>query len=151
MGFKSISDYDADPLFQSMVAVGVVDESVFGFKLSDSGAELFLGGTNSDLYTGDFTYVPVTEEGYWQVEMGGFDVDDQSVVGTMTSIIDTGTTLIISDSTSAQAIYSQISGSQSIGDGLYSSEFLSIPDCRASLTWIVCSPLRFFYLDQHYF
>ena len=62
MGFKSISDYNANPPFQSMIAAGVVDDDVFGFKFADSGSELYLGGVNDDLYTGSFTWVPVTDE-----------------------------------------------------------------------------------------
>jgi cathepsin D len=62
MGFQSISVYNAPPLFQSLIAEGVVTSQVFGFKLATSGSELFLGGTNSALYTGDFTWVSLTIE-----------------------------------------------------------------------------------------
>ncbi|KAI0310964.1 acid protease [Amylostereum chailletii] len=120
MGFKSISDYDANPPFQNMIAAGSVDDSVFGFKLSTSGSELYLGGTNSNLYTGSFTYVPVTTEGYWQVTLGALNVNGKKVVSSTTSIVDTGTTLLIGDSTNVKAVYDLIPGSKDAGDGTYS-------------------------------
>ena len=62
MGFQSISSYNASPLFQTLISDGVVTSQVFGLKFATSGSELFLGGTNSALYTGDFTWVPLTTE-----------------------------------------------------------------------------------------
>ena len=62
MAFESISVYGASPTFQTLISEGAVTASVFGFKFATSGSELFLGGTNSDLYTGDFTWVPLTTE-----------------------------------------------------------------------------------------
>jgi cathepsin D len=41
---------------------GVVTSPVFSFKLSSSGSELYLGGTNNKLYTGDLTWVSLTIE-----------------------------------------------------------------------------------------
>lgn len=146
MGFKSISDYNANPPFQSMVAAGAVDESVFGFKLAESGSELYLGGTNSNLYSGDFTYVPVTDEvsillsgiegagadlcasqGYWQVNMDAFNVNGKKVVSSTSSIIDTGTTLIVGDTASVKAVYAKISGSKDQGDGTWSGKLFDPP------------------------
>jgi cathepsin D len=62
MGFQAISRCNAPPLFQTLISAGVVTSQVFGFKFATSGSELFLGGTNSALYTGDFTWIPLTVE-----------------------------------------------------------------------------------------
>ena len=62
MGFQSISRYNATPLFQALVSQDVVTSPVFGFKLGTSGSELYLGGTNGNLYTGDFTWVSLENE-----------------------------------------------------------------------------------------
>jgi cathepsin D len=62
MGFQSISDFNAPPVFQTLIAEGAVTSPVFGFKFDTTGSELFLGGTNSALFTGDFTWVSLTFE-----------------------------------------------------------------------------------------
>ena len=61
LAFESISRFNASPVFQTLISEGVLDSPVFGFKLATSGSELFLGGTNSNLYTGKFTWVPLTK------------------------------------------------------------------------------------------
>ena len=60
MGFRSISVYNASPVFQTFVDNDAVTSPVFAFKLADSGSELYLGGVNNALYTGDFTWLPIT-------------------------------------------------------------------------------------------
>jgi cathepsin D len=62
MSFKSLSNFAADPVFDTLVSQGAVPESVFAFKLASSGSELRVGGVNSALYKGSFTYTPVTEK-----------------------------------------------------------------------------------------
>jgi cathepsin D len=64
MAFESLSEYEASPVFQTLVAQGAVDSdsATFGFKFASSGSELFLGGTNSKLYKGGFTWVPISVE-----------------------------------------------------------------------------------------
>ena len=60
MGFQSISQFNASPVFQTLVSEGVLSSSVFGTKFAANGSELFIGGTNSALFTGSFTYLPLT-------------------------------------------------------------------------------------------
>jgi cathepsin D len=62
MGFKEISDYEADPVFQTLVAHGKTTKPVFAFKMTASDSELYLGGTNGAKYQGKFTYTPVTQK-----------------------------------------------------------------------------------------
>jgi hypothetical protein len=62
LAFQSVSIYNATPVFESIVSEGQTDEPVFSFKLATSGSELYLGGANSTLYTGDFAYTPVTQQ-----------------------------------------------------------------------------------------
>ena len=60
MAYQTISQYNSPPVFQNLVSYKQVTSPVFSFKLSTSGSELLLGGANSELYSGSFTYVPVT-------------------------------------------------------------------------------------------
>jgi len=88
MGFQTISEYNAPPVFQSLVAQGQTDSPVFAMKLTASGAELSLGGLDSDLYTGQVTYVPVTKQGYWQTTFDALNVGGQGVVSSTACIVD---------------------------------------------------------------
>ncbi|KAJ7592923.1 acid protease [Mycena floridula] len=131
MAFQSISEYDAPPVFQSLVESDTTTASVFGFKLAQNGSELYIGGTNVDLHNGDFSYAPVTKEGYWQVSMDAVSINGKGVLPKTESIIDTGTTLIIGDTKAVKDMYAAIPGSKdassSVGDGFYTVPCDSIP------------------------
>jgi cathepsin D len=62
MAFPQISVFGKNPFFQTLVAEGAHIALQFSFKLADSGSELFLGGSNSSLFTGDFTNLDVTQQ-----------------------------------------------------------------------------------------
>ncbi|PVF94542.1 acid protease [Serendipita vermifera] len=123
MGFQSISEYNAPPVFQSLVSAGQTSDPVFAMKLTEQGSELTLGGLADNLYTGDITYVPVTQEGYWQVNFDSLNVGGKAVVQSTPCIVDSGTTLVIGDTQSVADFYSKISEAKAdstIGDGFYS-------------------------------
>lgn len=145
MGYQSISAFNAPPFFQTLVAEGKVSQPVFAFKLStaSSGSELYLGGVDSKLYTGTFVYAPVTTKGYWQVKMDAVSVMSGTGKATMQvgqniqAVIDTGTTLVLGDSTTVKALYASIPGSKdassTYGQGYYTVPCSSIP--TVSLTF----------------
>ncbi|KAH8997791.1 acid protease [Lactarius hatsudake] len=120
MGYESLSSYGASPVFQSLVSQGQVSTPVFSFYFAESGSELLIGGTNQNHFTGSFTYMPVTTQGYWQGSFGGISVNGKTVIGGQGAIIDTGTTQVVGDTQSVQAIYDQIPGSKDIGGGTWS-------------------------------
>ena len=60
MGFQSTSVYHAPPPVQNLISERVLTNPMFGFKLASSGSELNLGGVNSKLYKGEFTWLDVT-------------------------------------------------------------------------------------------
>ena len=76
---------------------GAVKEGSFAFKLASgkSGSELFVGGTNSALYTGDIEFHPVVSDaGYWVIGNGAATVDGKAASNQLVTIIDSGTTLV---------------------------------------------------------
>ncbi|KIJ14861.1 Merops: A01.UPA [Paxillus involutus ATCC 200175] len=130
MAFQSISAYNAVPVFETLVSQGQTDEPVFAFKLAASGSELYIGGTNSALYTGQFSYTPVTQQGYWQVSMDSVQSNGQTVLSNIDSIIDTGSTLIIGVPSDVAAFYSATGGtdaSSTVGQGYYTFPCNSFP------------------------
>eukprot|EP00238_Polyblepharides_amylifera_P006249 CAMPEP_0196579632 /NCGR_PEP_ID=MMETSP1081-20130531/23796_1 /TAXON_ID=36882 /ORGANISM="Pyramimonas amylifera, Strain CCMP720" /LENGTH=414 /DNA_ID=CAMNT_0041899271 /DNA_START=125 /DNA_END=1369 /DNA_ORIENTATION=+ len=103
LGFPAISVNHVPPVFNMMMAQGLVKEPVFAFWLSrvagsgsaPNGGEITFGGLDPNHYTGPITYVPLSAATYWQ-----FKVDSVSVGGTGTLatnqqvIADSGTSLL---------------------------------------------------------
>jgi cathepsin D len=89
MAFPSISAYPASPFFSTLISQNQVSDPVFAMKLTTTeSAELTLGGIADDLYTGEITYVPVTQEGFWQVEFDALNAGSTMTVGRTPCIID---------------------------------------------------------------
>ncbi|KAI0683972.1 acid protease [Cytidiella melzeri] len=151
MGYQTISRFNSPPLFQSFVSQDQLTPPIFAFKLTGSDSELRLGGVNDALYTGSFTYAPVTTQGYWQVTLGSVNVNNAAVssLRNLQSIIDTGTTLILAPSAQVQALYAAIPGSRKaykeVGNGFYTFPCSSTP--VVSLTFSG----RSFNVDPKYF
>jgi cathepsin D len=87
MGFQSISDLDAPPVFQTLVSEGQTSSPVFAFKLAKPGSQLSIGGLNSSVYSDTPTYTGVTKQGYWQITFTSLTVEGSSVVGSSSAIL----------------------------------------------------------------
>ncbi|KYM89486.1 Lysosomal aspartic protease [Atta colombica] len=68
MGYPEISTKGVPPVFISMIEQGLVSAPVFSFYLNrnDYDSQLILGGSDPTYYNTEFTYVNVTNKGYWQ-------------------------------------------------------------------------------------
>ncbi|XP_060664019.1 lysosomal aspartic protease-like [Drosophila nasuta] len=101
MAYQSLAVDNVVPPFYNMVSQKLVDDSVFSFYLArdgtstTQGGELIFGGSDASLYTGDLTYVPISEQGYWQFTMDGATIDGQTLCSDCQAIADTGTSLIV--------------------------------------------------------
>jgi cathepsin D len=78
LAFPSISKFIAYPLFESLLRQKKLINPTFSFKLSSSGAEMFVGGTNGMLYNGDITYTrityPASQNGRWGVDVADVEI-----------------------------------------------------------------------------
>jgi saccharopepsin len=79
---------------------------MFGFWLGyrekgDKGGEVAIGGYNEDRFTGNITWLPIRQEGFWEVDLDGFSIGDDSHpllsvrLNDTGAMIDTGTSRII--------------------------------------------------------
>merc|ERR1712217_307713 len=96
-GFPEISVNRMPPFFQAALAAGAIKEAKFAFYLEKSGStggELSLGGADSTKYTGDLTYTPITNKGYWEFSVAAVTVGGNSFASTTKAIADTGTSLL---------------------------------------------------------
>ncbi|KAH7925767.1 acid protease [Leucogyrophana mollusca] len=132
LAFQPLSGYDSPPVFLNMIAQNVVPEPVFAFKLAESGSELLFGGINADLYQGDITYAPVTQEAYWQIDIDSASANGQQLVSNISGIVDTGTTLFTGDSTNVAKFYDALNAT-SLGNGLYSLPCASFPNASVEI------------------
>jgi cathepsin D len=62
LAFPSIAVFNANDIFTTLVDENQVSTAQFGFKLADSGSELFLGGVDENAFTGSFANSPVTQD-----------------------------------------------------------------------------------------
>lgn len=100
LAFPRIAVDGVVPPFNNMVAQGLIDEPTFSFYINrhESEGELVLGGADPAHYTGPITYIPLTNETYWE-----FALDAVQVAGAPAScgagaschaIADSGTSLL---------------------------------------------------------
>jgi len=100
LAFDSISVGRATPVWYNLVSQGLVTTPVFAFHLSTASGtdgELVFGGVDPDHYSGDFEFVALTNQTYWE-----FKLDDVQVGGKSAgycqdgchAIADSGTSLL---------------------------------------------------------
>ncbi|KAF9220374.1 acid protease [Gyrodon lividus] len=110
MAFSSIAEYNDRPVFQTLVAQGQTDEPVFAFSFAASGPELYLGGTNPAMYTGDFTYAQVTGHDWWKINIDNVVGNGQALLSNVACAVDTGTNLIHGHPEDVAVLYQAIGG-----------------------------------------
>ncbi|TBU55644.1 protease [Dichomitus squalens] len=136
LAFPAISSLNHDPFFFTAVSQGTAKEGRFGFKLASSGSELYIGGTNSDLYKGDIEYHDISSDnGFWQIGGASVSVGGKSVADSFDTIIDTGSTIITAPTDAAKSFWDAVDGSDvyDSSQGLYSYPCDSAPE--VSFNW----------------
>ncbi|KAI5481256.1 hypothetical protein MNV49_004876 [Pseudohyphozyma bogoriensis] len=128
LAWERLASSNSMPLLQGLSEGGQFDQQMFGFAFSrwiedadaiteiKPGGIMTIGGVNSSLYTGDFNWVPLVDNGtYWLIPLDGITVQGVSTGITDSSVaIDTGTSLIAGPSAAVTAIYNNIPGSQPV-------------------------------------
>ncbi|KAF9350459.1 hypothetical protein BGX26_011362 [Mortierella sp. AD094] len=118
LGFDTIESVSGVKTFMdNAIAAGILAQPVVSVFLpsqrvfNGQGGQYLFGGIDNTKYTGSLTYVPVSQEGYWQIAIDDVGYNGQSQGQSSQGIVDTGTSLIIVGDAAASAIHSNINGS----------------------------------------
>jgi cathepsin D len=68
LAFPAALRFGVEPLFGLLIRQNSEMIRTFSLKLTPSGAELYVGGANSELYKGDIAYARVTTPVSWMVD-----------------------------------------------------------------------------------
>ncbi|XP_028797167.1 cyprosin [Neltuma alba] len=107
LGFQEISVGSAVPVWYNMIDQQLLKEPVFSFWLNrnidgEEGGEIVFGGVDPHHYKGEHTYIPVTQKGYWQFEMGDVLIGGETTgvcAAGCSAIADSGTSLLAGPTT----------------------------------------------------
>jgi hypothetical protein len=106
---------------------GKVEDSVFAFYLSGADGkdgELVMGGIDKSHFVGELDYYPLTRDAYWQIKIGGMNMNGVPVTNVTAAILDTGTSLLAGPSKDVAMIAKKL-GAKQIKQGQYTV------DCNA--------------------
>ncbi|KAI0355632.1 acid protease [Trametes cingulata] len=136
MAFPALSRLRQSPFFNTAKTQGAVKNGVFAFKLASSGSELYLGGTDTSLYSGSIEYHSVTGSGFWQIPNAKLYLGSKTLQSGFQTIIDSGTTIIYGPPNQVAAFYKNIPGSKLYDQqtGLYSFPCSSVPS-NVAFSW----------------
>lgn len=104
LGFPSLSAYDFTPVFDNIMAQGLLSASMFSFYLSKSpesdDSALFFGPPNNRFFRGNLSWMPVARLLYWEVRLMDVEVNGERMhfcdnhYDGCKVVFDTGTSLI---------------------------------------------------------
>ncbi|KAG5282132.1 hypothetical protein AALO_G00052580 [Alosa alosa] len=127
LAFPSIASAGATPVFDNMMRQGLVSQDLFSVYLSgdsESGSVVLFGEIDSQFYTGSFTWVPLTSETYWQIELDSITINGNvACADGCQAIVDTGTSLIVGPSSDISNMNAWVGATtDQYGDALVSCE-----------------------------
>uniref|UniRef100_A0A8C5XTF8 Gastricsin n=1 Tax=Microcebus murinus TaxID=30608 RepID=A0A8C5XTF8_MICMU len=102
LGYPDLARDGVTTVLEGMVNNGIFSELIFSFyiykrRVTELGGVIIFGGVDHSVYVGEIHWVPVTEKGYWMIDMEGFLIGNHATsfcsLGCKV-IVDTGTTLL---------------------------------------------------------
>lgn len=98
LGYPSIASGGQAPVFDSLMELGLVEQDLFSVYLTrgKTGSVVTFGGIDESYYSGSINWIPVTQQGYWQISLDSILVNGQKIAcsGGCQAIVDTGTSLL---------------------------------------------------------
>ncbi|VDC04081.1 unnamed protein product [Peniophora sp. CBMAI 1063] len=136
LAFQSLARTGATPFWQALLNGNQLSNPEFSVYLArnqqrvsssssaNDGGSITFGGRNTSLFQGDVEFQNFPNgvgNAFWYQNVASLTVNGNSVgINSGLAAIDTGTTLLGGPSDSVSDFWGQVSGSQSIGQGMYS-------------------------------
>jgi len=114
LGYPALAADQVTPVFDNMISQKLVAQPIFGVYLDSSsgntGSQISFGSTVTSLYTGSFSYVPVSQQTYWSIKIQSIQVSNKAVACTSgcNGIVDTGTSVIVGPTAQVNALLSAL-------------------------------------------
>ncbi|XP_060545539.1 cathepsin E [Pantherophis guttatus] len=122
LAYPSLAVDGVTPVFDNMMAQNLVDLPIFSVYMnrnpsSSVGGELIFGGYDEAYFSGNLNWIPVTKQGYWQIQLDNIQVGGNVVfcADGCQAIVDTGTSLITGPSEDIKQMQTLI-GAQPMDD-----------------------------------
>ncbi|KAF8926292.1 endopeptidase [Dissophora ornata] len=131
LGYDTISALSVVPPFYSIVNQNLVDEPVFAFYLGEAegsiGGQMTLGGVDTNHFEGELEWHDVRRKGYWEINMKKIRLGDETVELDAGAVIDTGSSLIVLETSLSDMINKQI-GAVKNYSGQYTVDCATVPN-----------------------
>ncbi|KAM6898302.1 pepsin A-like [Lycodopsis pacificus] len=134
LAYPHLSASGATPVFDNMMTQHLVGQDLFSVYLSsnsEQGSVVTFGGVDPNHYSGSISWIPLSNELYWQITVDSVTVNGQVVActGGCQAIVDTGTSLIVGPQGSISSINSFVGASSQNGDYMVNCNSISqMPD-----------------------
>ncbi|CAN4116523.1 unnamed protein product [Withania somnifera] len=107
LGFQDVAAGRVTPVWYNMLLQRIVTQPIFSLWLnrdpkSRLGGEILFGGVDCTHFRGQHTYVPIAQNGYWEIEIGDLLIGNNSTglcKGGCPAIVDTGTSFLAGPAT----------------------------------------------------
>lgn len=134
LGWDAISVDGVPTPMKALVDGNQLPEPVFAFYLGNNQpGELIFGGVDKKHYTGDFSFVPLSSETYWQIDMDGVKLGSNSVSSTKSAIVDSGTSLLAGPTADITAIANKLGAKSILGKEWTVDCSAALPDMTFTL------------------
>ncbi|XP_040193555.1 cathepsin E isoform X2 [Rana temporaria] len=133
LAYPNLAVDNCIPVFDNMIAQKLVELPLFGVYMnrdsnSADGGELVLGGFDTSRFSGQLNWVPITVQGYWQIQVDSIQVAGQVIFCSdgCQAIVDTGTSLITGPSGDIEQLQNYIGVTNTNGEYGVSCSTLSL-------------------------
>ncbi|XP_062450951.1 cathepsin E [Rhea pennata] len=133
LAYPSLAVDGVTPVFDNMMAQNLVELPMFSVYMSSNqdspvGGELLFGGFDPSRFVGNLNWVPVTQQGYWQIQIDNIQVGGVVVfcASGCQAIVDTGTSLLTGPSKDIKELQKYIGAMPVDGEYIVDCNNLSI-------------------------